>query len=103
MQRLGNIRAQEVFTLVICGKYAEQGTDSTSASIFAKAGISNMSTKTKCIVLNKMTIKLISRLPKNENHEKKRIGLTEKYVKNDFKLLLFMNEARATLDRSTGA
>lgn len=76
----------------------------TSASIFARAGVTPRSRQARCNVLNEMArnIKAIPRPPLSHTHKEKRVAWAQKYVKMDFQQVLFTDEARATLDGPDG-
>ena len=78
--------------------------NSTSASIFARAGIAPRSRQARCNVLNEMArnIKPIPRPPLSKIHRGKRMAWAQNYMKMDFQRVLFTDEARATLDGPDG-
>lgn len=77
---------------------------STSATIFARAGVIPRSRQARCNVLNEMArnINPIPRPPLNQIHKEKRLAWAQKYMKMNFQNVLFTDEARATLDGPDG-
>ena len=76
----------------------------TSAAIFAKAGVYNISKTTRCKILNTLgNVKVaLRRPPISGRNQIKRLNWARQYMKLDFNKVIFTDECRATLDGPDG-
>lgn len=77
---------------------------SSSAALFKAAGIGEIPRTTRCRILQAIgTVKKAKkRPPLNSHHREKRMEWCQKYLKADFKWVLWTDEMRATLDGPDG-
>lgn len=76
----------------------------TSKTIFVEAGIPNILRDTRCRMLRAIgkVRKPITRPPITKVHKTKRVEWARKYMKLDFRRVIFTDECRATLDGPDG-
>ena len=73
-------------------------------AIFEAAGVTDVSSSTRSNILKTMgrVLKADTRPPLNSKHKEKRLQWAQKYLKQDFQMVLFTDECRATLDGPDG-
>lgn len=77
---------------------------SNSKSIFSEAGLNVQSKSTRCRILRKIAKvkKATKQPPLKKIHKEKRVEWAKRYMKLDFRRVVFTDECRATLDGPDG-